>query len=138
MFLADTNVISEARKGVRANPGVQRFFATADQRRMPLYLSVVTIGELQRVVERIRYRGDRRQADQLDQWLERILVDYADSILGVDGEVARVWGSLRAPHSQHALDKLIAATALLYDLTVVTRNQTDFEPSMRAVLNPFE
>ena len=138
MFLIDTNVISEARKGPRAHPGVREFFSRAAADDLPLYLSAVTVGELRRGVELIRYRGDAIQAAMLEQWLGEVMREYADRVLPFDAEAAQVWGRLRVPSPTHELDKQIAATALIHDLTVVTRNVGDFEGSTVALLNPFE
>ncbi len=138
MYLIDTNVISEARKGQRANQGVRHFFSHAKQHREPAFLSVITIGELRRGVELIRHRGDIRQAQQLETWLSRILDAFSDNILDVDADVAQTWGVLRTPHHENALDKLIAATALIHDLTVVTRNHRHFQLAGVKVLNPFQ
>ncbi|EIJ35031.1 type II toxin-antitoxin system VapC family toxin [Thiothrix nivea] len=137
MYLLDTNVISEIRKGERANPGVQAFFQQVIANRDKLFLSVVTLGELRRGLELIRHRNDREQADQLERWLETILTDYQDAIIGIDADIAQLWGRLRVPHYEHELDKLIAATALLYNLTVVTRNVDDFAGTGTQLLNPF-
>jgi hypothetical protein len=137
VYLIDTNVISEARKRDKANKGVLAFFRTAAAGDEALYLSVVTIGELRRGVELIRYRGDLPQAALLERWLQTILDDYRDNILELDAEAAQVWGRLRVPHHEHELDKQIAATALLHDLTVVTRNEAHFSTSGVRVLNPF-
>jgi predicted nucleic acid-binding protein len=137
MYLVDTNVISEARKGRRANPGVQAFFSEASERNLPLFLSAITIGELRRGVDLIRHRGDRDQADALESWLALLLQDYGDRVLGLDSEAAQLWGHLRVSETQHALDKQIAAIALLHDLTVVTRTTADFSPTGVRVNNPF-
>jgi predicted nucleic acid-binding protein len=137
MYLIDTNVISEARKGHRANRGVRHFFSHAKQHREPVFLSVITIGELRRGVELIRRRGDTRQARHLETWLAVVLDTYSDNILEVDADVAQTWGVLRAPHHENALDKLIAATAMIHDLTVVTRNHRHFQLASVKVLNPF-
>lgn len=136
MYLVDTNVISEARKGARADPGVRRFFARASASGVPLYLSAITVGELRRGVELVRHRGDGRQAGRLERWLEALLEEYADYVLGFDADTAQLWGALRAPHAEHAIDKQIAATALLHGLTVVTRNERHFA-DLVAVMNPF-
>jgi predicted nucleic acid-binding protein len=122
MYLIDTNIVSEARKRERADPGVLRFFARVAAEGAPVYLSVVTIGELRRGVELIRHRGDVSQARQLEVWLQTVLAEYADGILPLDEDIAQLWGRLRVPHPEHALNKQIAAMALIHDLTVVTRN----------------
>lgn len=137
MFLVDTNVISEARKGERADPGVVAFWAEAARNDTPIFLPAVTIGELRRGVELIRYRGDQQQAKLLEQWLEQVLIDYGDRVLSLDCDAAQVWGKLRVPHPQHAIDKQIAAIALLHDLTVVTCNTGDFTDTGVRLLNPF-
>lgn len=138
MYLIDTCVISELRKGDRCNPGVHRFFTAAEAAGDPVYLSAVTVGELRRGVELLRHRGDEPQARRLETWLQTVLADYADYVLPLDAEIAQVWGRLRVPHPENALDKQIAATALLHGLTVVTRNVEDFAPTGVRVLNPFQ
>jgi len=137
VYLIDTNVISEARKKSKANRGVRSFFrqAAVDDKRM--YMSVVTVGELRRGVESIRHRGDAGQAVQLEQWLEVLLAEYQDHILGINTDIAQLWGLLRASHPENALDKQIAATALIHELTVVTRNDKDFLGTGVSVFNPF-
>jgi len=137
MYLIDTNVISEIRKRSKTNKGVRDFFKQVTKEETRLFISVVTVGELRRGVELIRHRGDTRQANQLEKWLDMLLADYQDEILGINQDVAQLWGRLRVPHPENALDKLIAATALIYDLTVVTRNQKDFNNTGVRVLNPF-
>jgi predicted nucleic acid-binding protein len=137
MYLVDTDVISEIRKGEKANSGVRAFFESASHDRADLYLSVVSIGELRQGVERIRHRGDREQADLLERWLKHVSRAYADSILPIDEETAHVWGRLRVPNPENPLDKQIAATALIHDLTVVTRNTEHFSPTGVKLKNPF-
>jgi toxin FitB len=137
VYLVDTDVISELRKGDKANTGVQTFFQNAARDDTTLYLSVITIGEMRQGVEMIRHRGDKPQADRLERWLDRVTTDYSDSILPFDEETAHIWGRLRVPHPENPLDKQIAATALIYDLTVVTRNSAHYEPTGVRLLNPF-
>jgi toxin FitB len=137
VYLVDTSVISEGRKGLRANSGVRAFFDAAIADRAKLYLSVVTVGELRRGVELIRHRGDQVQAGLLEVWLTTVLRDYGDQILPLDIDMAQVWGRLRVPHPEHAIDKQLAATALIYDLTLVTRNVADFAGIGVRLLNPF-
>jgi toxin FitB len=137
VYLVDTDVISEARKGEAANPGVRAFFEGASRDGVGLYLSVVTVGELRQGVERIRHRGDAAQARRLERWLAQVTARYADAILPLDAEIAQVWGRLRVPNPENPLDKQIAATALLHDLVVATRNVAHYAPTGVRVLNPF-
>ena len=138
MYLVDTNVISEARKKSKANKGVREFFTHAVEDETRMFISVVTAGELRRGVEMIRHRGDLRQANRLEKWLEALLFEYKDHILDIDQDIAQLWGRLRVRHPENALDKQIAATALIYDLTVVTRNHKDFSKTGVRLLNPFK
>ncbi|CAM2195973.1 Ribonuclease VapC [Paraburkholderia kururiensis] len=138
MYLVDTNVISEVRKRDRADKGVMAFFRKAAQDDADLYLSVVTVGELRRGVEIIRHRGDKPQATRLENWLDGVLREFASNILAVDEEIGQLWGRLRVPHPEHSLDKLIAATALIHDLIVVTRNVEDFAGTGARMHNPFK
>ena len=137
MYLVDTNVVSEIRKKERANKGVRAFFRRAAKENSDLYVSVVTVGELRRGVEIIRHRGDAVQTGVLDAWLTATLDEFAQNILPVDEDIGQLWGRLRVPHAEHALDKLIAATALIHDLIVVTRNVDDFSAMGVRSLNPF-
>ncbi len=89
------------------------------------------------MLKNIRYRGDSAQAARLERWLDRLTVDYADAILPFDQETAQIWGRLRAPHPENPLDKQIAATALIHDLIVVTRNTDHYEPTGVKIVNPF-
>ena len=137
MYLIDTNVISEARKRDKANRGVSRFFDAAQVDGDALYVSVITVGEIRRGIELIRHRGDARQARQLESWLELILKEFEDHILDFAQDEAQLWGRLRVPHPENAIDKQIAATALTHDLTLVTRNTDHFEGLGVRILNPF-
>ncbi len=138
MYLIDTNVLSEIRKKKSTNTGVVKFFKDAIKNDDRLYLSVITLGELRRGVELIKHRGDTKQANLLEKWLNVILSEYKNNVLDIDEDVAQLWGKLRSPHHEHALDKQIAATALIHGLTVVTRNEKDFIRTGVKVLNPFE
>lgn len=131
----DTNVISEARKGPKANAGVKKFFKTTND--ADLYLSAQTIGEIRRGLENIRHRGDASQTKRLEKWLDLVVGDYADRVLSFDEESAQIWGRIMSPNAQHPIDKQIAAIALIHDLTVVTRNVNDFNGTGVRLMNPF-
>lgn len=137
MYLIDTNIISELRKGHKTNAGVQKFFEKVIQGNLPIYTSAITIGELRRGVDLIYHRGDETQGKLLENRLDTLLYHYQDKILAIDSEIALIWGKLRVPQPDHALDKMIAATGIIYDLTVVTRNTKDFSNTGVRVLNPF-
>ncbi len=138
MYLLDTNVISECRKGTNADKDVQRFFKQVLKNEENVYLSVITIGELRRGIELIRHRNDLKQAELLEKWFQVISQEYSDYILPFDYDCAQVWGKLRVPHYENSLDKQIAATALIYNLTIVTRNSIDFKSCGVKLVNPFE
>jgi predicted nucleic acid-binding protein len=137
MFLIDTDVVSELRKGQKANANVLRFFSEADKSDHALYLSVITVGELRRGVEIIRYRKDTQQAKQLESWLNALLDEYEEHILEFGREEAQVWGRLRVPHPENALDKQITAIALTHGLKLVTHNADHFAKLGLAVVDPF-
>ena len=133
-FLIDTNVLSELRKGRRSDPGVRSWFAevASDE----LYLSVLTLGELRKGVENIR-RRDPTTATVLQRWLAEVIDAYSDRILQVDRDIAELWGRLNVPDPLPVIDSLLAATARVHHLSVVTRNVSDIERAGAACLNPF-
>lgn len=133
-WLIDTDVASELRKGGRAHPGVSAWAhrAVADQ----VYTSVLVIGELRRGVE-LRKRHDPTAAAVLEQWVLRMVETYRDRILPVDRAVADRWGHLGIPDRLPTADALIAATALVHDLTLVTRNVRDMGRTGVRILDPF-
>jgi len=135
MFLLDTNVVSELRKGPRANPRVRSWFAETDD--PELFLSVLVAGELRQGVERVRLR-DAAQAEHIDRWLQRLVEDYASRLLPVDARVAELWGRLNVPDPISTVDGLLAATAIVHDLTLVTRNVKDVARTGARLLNPFD
>ena len=133
MFLLDTVIISELRKR-QADRGVLGWVSV--QQESQLYLSVVTLGEIERGIEK-RRKADPVFADELAAWLESLVHLYADRILPVTPSVARRWGRLSAQIGHESADLLIAATALSHGLTVVTRNTAYFAPTGVGLINPF-
>lgn len=134
MYLLDTNVLSEFRKGERAHPGVLAWFEQAND--AELFTSVLVLGELRRGVESIR-RRDKVAASALDQWLARLVTQFTERVLPVDSETANCWGILNVPNPIPTVDGLLAATALLHGFTLVTRNTRDVERTGVTLLNPF-
>lgn len=118
----------------RRNPHVEAWLAR--QRANTLFLSVVTIGEIERGIA-LQQRQNPGFAAALAQWLDHVLAAYGDRVLPFDLGAARRWGGLSAILGHDGADLQIAATALEHGLTVVTRNQSDFEPAGVPVLNPF-
>jgi len=135
MFLLDTVALSELRKPERRrNPNLIQWLA--DVSPSDVFLSVITIGEIERGIERQRHL-DPPFAQKLIAWLDGILRTYDGRILPVDLDVARRWGRLSQQIGNKGLDLAIAATALEHRLTVATRNVSDFEPTGVAVVDPF-
>ena len=134
-FLVDTNVISELRKRDRCNEGVARWyeFCPADE----IFLSALTIGEIRKGVERIR-RRDARSAASIDSWLHRLVAEHHDRIIPVDHEIADEWGRLNVLDPLPVIDGLLAATAKVRGMTLVTRNIRDVEQTGVDALNPFD
>jgi len=134
MFLLDTVIVSELRKR-KPDTGVVRWIS--EQPDDQLFLSVVTLGEIERGIEK-RRSADPEFTDQLTAWLEGLTRLYGDRILPVTPAIALRWGRLSAQLGHDGADLLIAATALSHGLAVVTRNTTHFAPSGVAVINPFK
>ncbi|HHX45794.1 MAG TPA: type II toxin-antitoxin system VapC family toxin [Brevibacterium sp.] len=135
MFLLDTNVISELRKP-QADPAVRAWIL----RRRPhdLYLSVVTVMEIELGIRRLE-RKDEIQGRRLRTWLEDEVLDlFSGRILAVDIKVAARAAALQVPDPRPERDCLLAATALVHDMEVVTRNVKDFLPMTSRVINPWE
>lgn len=132
-YLIDTCVLSEMRRS-KADDRVKAWIATIPDDE--LFLSVLTLGEIRRGIE-LHRRKDPRSASNLQRWLRGLQTHYADRILPIDAEVTDRWGRLSLTQPLPVADGLIAATALVHDLTVVTRNVADFERSGVGILNPF-
>ena len=138
MYLLDTNVVSELRKAKSPNVD-QRVLAWSN--RTPsagMYISVVTILELERGVLLVS-RRDPAQAAILRRWLDEHLLDaFADHVIPIDIAVARRCGGVHVPDPRPERDALIAASALVHRMTVVTRNVGDFEPMGVETINPWQ
>jgi hypothetical protein len=133
-YLVDTNVISELRKREKADPAVQAWFASvADEE---IFLSVLTVGEIRRGVERIR-RRDLAAATALDRWLDRVVDMHRDRLVPVDRLIAEEWGRMNVPDPLPVIDGLLAATAKIAGLTLATRNVGDVERTGVDLVNPF-
>jgi toxin FitB len=135
-FLLDTDVISEPARR-RPDPGVTEWFANADEE--TLHLSVITMGEIRKGIERVVESAKRAK---LEKFFARLRSRFNGRVLPVDELVAERWGRLTGSLATRglalpAIDSLIAATALQHDLTVVTRNDRDFRHAGVPVLNPF-
>ena len=133
-YLLDTNVLSETRKRQPAAAVADWIAATAPDR---LHVSVLTLGEIEQGIARVRARGDRRQASALARWLQDVETGFEDRVLPVTLPVAAAWGRQRYAQPVPVIDALLAATARVYSMTVVTRNVKDFELTGVQVLNPF-
>ena len=133
-LLLDTNILSELRKGSRGDVGVRNWVEriTAEE----MFVSVLVLGEIRQGVERIRMR-DQNQARALEKWLQSISTEFADRILPVDERVADQWGRLGLRQPGPTLDAFLAATALVHDLTVVSRDENGFRNTGVRLINPF-
>jgi len=133
-YLVDTNIVSELRKGARCDAGVARWFAgVADDE---LFLSTLVLGEIRKGIELARPR-DPGKAMALEHWLEQVAAAFGGRVLGIDRAVADTWGRMRAIRPVPVIDGLLAATAAVNGLTLVTRNARDSAGLGAMVLNPF-
>jgi predicted nucleic acid-binding protein len=133
-FLLDTNVLSELRRP-NGSPAVRRWLATIPSDY--LYLSVLIVGEIRRGIELLR-RRDPVQAAVLEAWLTRLKRDFADHILPITTEIAEEWAQISVLDPVPVVDGLIAATAKVHGMTLVTRNVAVFSRTGVSLINPFE
>lgn len=134
-YLLDTNVLSETRKQ-KADPGVIAFLRAAEP--SSLFISVLTMGELRKGVAGKKLRDpDPDAARRLAAWVEGLEVSFADRMLGIDGATARLWGDWSGQRPRPVVDTLLAATAVLYNLTLVTRNLRDVRGIPVKLHNPW-
>lgn len=132
-YLLDTNVLSETRKK-QADERVMAFLSAVEP--SALYISVLTLGELRKGVTH-KGRFDPEAAKRLEFWVEGLEESFADRILGIDLATARLWGELSGQRPRPVIDTLLAATAVVHDLTLVTRNSSDVEDIALKVLDPW-
>jgi predicted nucleic acid-binding protein len=136
MYLLDTVVLSELRKSPpRRNPHVVSWLASVSPDE--LFISAISIGEIERGIERQR-SVDPAFAAALTEWLEVVLRNYDERILPLGVDIARRWGRLSAQIGNNGIDLAIAATALEHGLAIATRNVSDFAATGAALLDPFE
>lgn len=133
MFVLDTNVISAVRRPDRA-PQVAAWLSGKSEQ--DLFLSVITIGEIERGI-RQQERRDPTFAHDLRIWLDRTILLFSDRLLPFDAEDARIWGRLSAEIGHTGADLMIAASAIRHTATVVTGNVSDFAPTGVRIENPF-
>jgi hypothetical protein len=132
MYLIDTNVVSEARRGTRE---AVSWLRSVDP--LSLYLSVITLGEVTRGIV-FKQKSDPRAAAHLAEWLQKLRHDHAGRILPITDQIAIEWGRVSALRSRGDADALIASTAIVHDLIIVTRNAIDFGDTRATVINPWD
>ena len=133
-WLLDTNVVSEVRKP-SGDPRVKAWFESVDGR--ALHVSVLLLGEVRQGIERL-WQRDPAAASVYERWLAGLQHEVADRIIPISAAIAEAWGRLNAPRPLPAVDGLLAATAMVSGLTLVTRNTRDVAGTGVALLNPFE
>jgi len=133
-YLLDTNILAETRKRHPAASVVSWLAATAPDR---LHISTLTFGEIEQGITQIRSRGDHQQAAALEGWIQALEARFTERTLPVTLRIAIEWGRHARSQPLPIIDSLIAATARVHGLTVVTRNVKDFERAGVEVLNPF-
>ncbi|MDP6405545.1 MAG: type II toxin-antitoxin system VapC family toxin [Alphaproteobacteria bacterium] len=134
-FLIDTNIVSEVRKGARCNTNVASWYASIDDG--DLYLSVPVLGEIRKGIELVRGR-DPAKAEVLEAWAREVDTAFGDRILPINSAAADEWGRMSALRPIPVIDGLLAATAKVQQMTLITRNDADVAGLGAKVLNPFE
>lgn len=132
-FLLDTNVVSEIRKKA-PDRGVATWFASVPADK--LFLSVLVVGEIRQGIARL-VRRDPAQAEIFERWLSQLVDGYGDRIVPITVRIAEAWGRLNVPDPVPVVDGLLAATALVHDWTLVTRNVNDVTSTGVRLLDPF-
>jgi toxin FitB len=134
VFLIDTNIISEVRKGVRCDQNVAAWFANV--RESEIFLSVLVLGEIRKGIELARH-NDPPKADALGRWLQRLETEFGERILPVDTLIADEWGRMSAVRPIPVIDGLLGATSKVYGLTFATRDNKDLDGLGVNIMNPF-
>jgi toxin FitB len=135
-YLLDTNVLSETRKK-KADAGVISFLQAAEA--SSLFISVLTLGELRKGVAAKKFKDpDPDAAKRLEAWVDGLELCFADRILGIDAATARLWGDWSGQRPRPVVDTLLGATAVLHDLTLVTRNLRDVRGIPVKLLDPWK
>ena len=133
-FLLDTNVISEIRKRERAHPNVVTWVTETPVKEIGT--SVVVLAEIRRGIE-LKRRNDPAQAEGFDRWYQQMRTRLGDRVLAIDEPVAEAWAVLSVPDPLPLIDGLLAATAQVHGLTLVTRNVADVARTGVSILDPF-
>jgi predicted nucleic acid-binding protein len=133
-YLLDTNVLSETRRKL-ADARVIAFLTAVES--SALYISVLTLGELRKGVAH-KSRSDPDAAKRIADWVEGLEVSFADRIVGIDLATAKLWGELSAVRPRPVIDTLLAATAVVHEMTLVTRNISDIQDVPVKVLDPWK
>lgn len=133
-YLLDTNILSETRKK-QADERVISFLSSTEP--SALYISVLTLGELRKGVA-LKKRSDKDAAKKIAAWVDGLEFSFGDRILGIDAATASLWGELSAQRPRPVIDTLLAATAIVHELTLVTRNTGDVQDIDLELLNPWE
>lgn len=132
-YLLDTDILSAIRRKQR-DPNLEKWLHSIQS--ADVFLSVVTLGEVERGISQQR-RINPEFAEDLERWLDTILLRYEQRILPLSVSIARRWGQLSRELGHNSADLMIAATALEHNLTVATRNTRHFEPTQVSLINPY-
>ncbi|WP_036289725.1 type II toxin-antitoxin system VapC family toxin [Methylosinus sp. PW1] len=132
MYLVDTNVVCDARRG---SPRAIAWLRSVDP--LGVHLSVLTLGEIMRGIA-LKQKSNPKAAGHLAEWLRKLRSDHSDRILPITDQIAVEWGRIAAIRPRSDVDGLIAATAIVHDLIVVTRNTADFDDTGASVIDPWD
>jgi len=132
MYLVDTHVVAEARRGT---PQVVTWLRSVDP--LSVHLSVITLGEIMRGIA-LKQQSDPQAAAHFAEWLRKLRHAHSDRILPITDQIAVEWGRIAAQRPRGDADGLIAATAIVHDLIIVTRNVADFDDTGASVVNPWD